>query len=217
MKDYVNHGVSVVSNLVFEYASKIGLSDAEILLWLQLFRFQSQGENLPGFEKIANAMNKPKSEVFKIYDDLNQHKAIEFVSKDGKDYYSLYPLLILIENYLANLEGRVDEKSKQEDVLTFKTLRESFEQEFGRLLTPIEIKKIQDWIDVDQFPMKVVELALREAVLNKVYNFNYIDKVLLNWKQLNLQSENDLKEYLSERRLAKFDRELKDDSFNYRK
>ena len=37
------------------------------------------------------------------------------------------------------------------------------------------------------------EIALKEAVLNQVYNFNYIDRILRNWEKKNIKTAQDVK------------------------
>lgn len=54
-----------------------------------------------------------------------------------------------------------------------------FEQEFGRPLSSAEIDKLVDWID--RTSTDVCIHALREAVMYRKLNFNYIDKILSQW------------------------------------
>ncbi len=54
-----------------------------------------------------------------------------------------------------------------------------FEQEFGRPLSSSEIDKLADWID--RTSAKMCIHALREAVMYRKLNFNYVDKILTQW------------------------------------
>jgi len=42
----------------------------------------------------------------------------------------------------------------------------------------------------------MIELALREAVLSQVYSLKYIDRILLNWQNHNLKTEEDIENFL---------------------
>ncbi|AEF25724.1 phage protein [Streptococcus parauberis KCTC 11537] len=48
-------------------------------------------------------------------------------------------------------------------------------------MTPFEIEDIQKWIHVDNTPIEVVNMALKEAVVNDKINWKYINKILINW------------------------------------
>ncbi|UWM90215.1 DnaD domain-containing protein [Streptococcus parauberis] len=62
-----------------------------------------------------------------------------------------------------------------------KKLFDNFHQCFGRFMTPFEIEDIQKWIHVDNTPIEVVNMALKEAVVNDKINWKYINKILINW------------------------------------
>lgn len=61
-----------------------------------------------------------------------------------------------------------------------KKIYELFEQNLGRLLSPIEIEKIQEW-DKD-FEYNVIEYALKKSILSNKKNLNYVGAILRNWK-----------------------------------
>jgi DNA replication protein len=54
-----------------------------------------------------------------------------------------------------------------------------FEQEFGRPLSSSEIDKLTDWLERTSGDICIH--ALREAVMYRKLNFNYIDKILSQW------------------------------------
>ncbi|WP_439644579.1 DnaD domain-containing protein [Amylolactobacillus amylophilus] len=77
------------------------------------------------------------------------------------------------------------------------TIRQ-FEIEFGRMISPIERQMIQSWFTVDHYDAGVIQLALREAVLAQVYNFKYVDRILLNWQRMNLKTTLQVERYLQQ-------------------
>ncbi|MCK1246260.1 DnaD domain protein [Streptococcus uberis] len=60
-------------------------------------------------------------------------------------------------------------------------LFENFQQCFGRFMTPFEIEDIQKWIHEDNMPIEVINMALKEAVVNDKINWKYINKILIDW------------------------------------
>lgn len=66
---------------------------------------------------------------------------------------------------------------EKEDKVT--TLYRTFEEEFGRTLSPIQYQRIGQWLEEDHYSPELILLALKEAVLNQKYNFNYIDSIFI--------------------------------------
>lgn len=57
-----------------------------------------------------------------------------------------------------------------------------FEREFGRTLSPYEYELINKWLEKGVSEETIKE-ALKEAVLNGVRNFKYIDKIIYEWSK----------------------------------
>ena len=76
----------------------------------------------------------------------------------------------------------------EENIFTF------IEENFGRLLSPIEYEIINNWEDNE-----LTRYAIKQAVLNGKYNIKYISKILESYKQKNIktvqQAQQDEEEY----------------------
>ena len=68
------------------------------------------------------------------------------------------------------------------------------ENEFGRLLSPLEIEIIRTW----DYPVDILKLAVQEASTSGNFNIKYIDKIIFNWKQRCLKSVADVKKYIAD-------------------
>ena len=66
-----------------------------------------------------------------------------------------------------------------------------FENELGKLLSPMQIEKIKEWIKTYKNEELIV-MALREAVMNGVSNFNYIDTILNEWSKKGYKNREDI-------------------------
>lgn len=69
----------------------------------------------------------------------------------------------------------------------------SFEQEFGRPLSPLEYEQIVQW--EKDMPLPLVEEALKRAVLMGKRNFKYINSILNEWRVNNIMTIIQVQEY----------------------
>ena len=73
---------------------------------------------------------------------------------------------------------------------------EFVQQEFGRTLSSTEIEFINSW----EYKPEIIKLAIKETVLNQVYNVKYTDKILYEWDKANLKDINSIKKHLKKRK-----------------
>lgn len=183
---WLEKGNTVVSNVLLEYYSALGMSELELVFVLQLQSCLDQNISFPEMTELARRMGKAEAELFPILHSLIQKKLVSIrTEKDasGKvaDSYSLEPLYQLLR---AALLKEKEAPKEAEDI----NLLAVFEQEFGRPLSPIEMQTIGAWLDADHYPKELVLEALREAVLNQAYSLKYIDRILLSWEKKNIKS-----------------------------
>lgn len=57
----------------------------------------------------------------------------------------------------------------------------TFQHEFGRLLSPMELEIINDWKE-QGFEDEKIREALKQSVFNGALSFRYIGKILQSWK-----------------------------------
>ena len=126
--------------------------------------------------------------------------------QEGKisNFYSLKPLYKKIDALFEQEQlsrkqsssNRISQPLDYENQDPLQLTVRQFEIEFGRLLSPIERQEIAAWINEDHYDPEVIKLALREAILAQVYNFKYVDRILLNWQRHNLTTVEQVKNYL---------------------
>ncbi len=98
----------------------------------------------------------------------------------------------LIEMDVSNKNGEVIEKIKLDalyDRLAFSVKEDTstdiynvFETELGRVLSSYEYELINKWLEQGNSEETIKE-ALKEAILNNVRSFKYIDKILYDWSK----------------------------------
>lgn len=185
LEEYLAGGETTISNLLLKNYTKLGLDTNEFMLWLQLHAAHQAGEDFPDLTIIAKNMGNT---IEKIYGVLNSLVEKEFVTletaldESGKqsDRYNLMPAYEKLNILKEQERFEAEEKN---DLAAQKKMLRSFEQEFGRPLSPIEYQKIGYWLNEDHYSPSLIELALQEAVLNQAYNFKYIETVLQSWEK----------------------------------
>ena len=70
------------------------------------------------------------------------------------------------------------------------------EKEFGRTLSSSEVEFINSW----EYNPEIIKLAIKETVLNQVFNVKYTDKILYEWDKANLKDVNSIKKHLKKRK-----------------
>lgn len=191
MLDFINAGQTVLPTLLLKHYRKLNLSNDELVLILQLKSNMDNGEHFPNTELIAKNMNMTERNVFKAIHQLIQKKVLSIeTTKDEKGMtQDAYSLNMLWEKLIVLMKQEQTEKVSEEEKNEEKSLYSIFEAEFGRPLSPIEMETLIMWIEVDRYSIELIQLALREAVLSQVYNFKYIDRILLNWEKKNIRTK----------------------------
>ncbi|ARD06749.1 MULTISPECIES: DnaD domain protein [Lactobacillus] len=210
--DYRNLGFTTLPNGLIAYYPQLHISDAELLLIIQLEAFAQHGEQFPSNEKIAANTNLSVSEVANLIQQLidQNYLAIEQTTDSQNriaDNYSLKPLYDKLDEYLNEhvlvKDQRQQNSTKISDSLENNPLNRiarQFEIEFGRYLSPIEREEIASWLNVDHYSPEIINLALREAVLSQAYSLKYVDRILLNWQRHNLKTSSEVKQFLQRNR-----------------
>lgn len=191
IKDYLKADTTDISNLILTYYKKIGMSDRGFLFYLQLLSYNQQGNPFPDLSVISDTMNIPVDELFQTLQELIDKGFLKIETKTNsqgrqEDSYDLTLVFERLASYLEQQNQKEKEVSKENDI---SQLYQTFETEFGRPLSPIEFETIQSWLTIDKYATELIQLALREAVLNQAYSLKYIDRILLAWERKNLTSK----------------------------
>lgn len=191
LMQWIEAGQTEVPTLLLKYYRKLGLSNDELVLVMQLKSHMDRGDYFPDLDGIAQAMDISKNNAFKAVHQLMQKKLLSIETKQDdkgvtEDAYSLTLLWEKLMVLMKQKETVAEVKQEEKDE---KNLYSIFEAEFGRPLSPIEIDSLIMWTEEDNFSAELIQLALREAVLSQVYSFKYIDRILLNWKKKNIRTK----------------------------
>lgn len=207
LKQFLEHGQSSISNLIFKYYKRLGLDEKELVMYL-LLTMEEQAYQKPVLEHISHMMNLSIEEVYGMLSQLEHKGWIRLHSKandEGKidDFYDLTPVYRKIDQVLLQ-EKRV--KKERDGKVNIQSLLSLLEQEIARPLSPIEIEQVNQWIIQDDYHPELIRLAFREAIYNKVrHPFQYADRILQRWQQERITTPNEAVSNLQENRKYKED------------
>lgn len=123
-------------------------------------------------EDIKDKTGLSEDEIVENFSSLLNKKFIELdVSNNGGVVTEKIKLDPLYDRLVFNDKPN---KKNNDDIYSL------FENEFGRTLSPMEFEMINSWLDKG-IEEDLIKKALKEAVLNGVRNFKYIDKIIYTW------------------------------------
>ncbi|WP_066635867.1 DnaD domain-containing protein [Desulfolucanica intricata] len=218
--DLMMQGFTSIPNLLLKHYKYMGISDMEMLLLIQLLRLRFDEKDLfPTPETLSNYVQSDIPEIEHNLANLIE-KGILAITKyydENQDMilpgYDFEPLFEAVSEIWACAKVKELEKTQkileeQEQQLTprlttinkkqsqsqeIAELYKTFENEFGRPLSPMEIEQIQNWsLEIDN---QLVREALRRAVLMGKHNFKYIDSIILEWQKNNLRTIEAINDY----------------------
>ncbi|WP_424766024.1 DnaD domain protein [Paenibacillus sp. sgz302251] len=186
-------GVHVSAMLLRTYR-QLDLSDSEAMLLLQIMVYMEADLNdFPMLEELAERMGLSVRDVGQMLARLMKD---DFLTIDG---YVDSTTGMQSERYnwsgwlfkAAQLTAEQKRETKKAERQPSKPLAASsssdlfsvFEQEFGRLLSPMECETISIWLDQDKYTDEIIRFALKEAVFAGKLSLRYIDRILFEWSR----------------------------------
>ncbi|KRO10621.1 DnaD domain-containing protein [Paucilactobacillus hokkaidonensis] len=185
MNRFVGAGQTVINNLILHHYRQIGMTTAQLMVYLQLKSYIDRGIPSPDINVIAQNLGTQATQVYELMHQMIEQKLMTHktqVDEAGKqsDYYDFSILLEKLAQLDQQKETKVEEvkqDNQRSDVF------DKIEVEFGRPLSPIEMETVSKWIDEDHYSVDLILIALQEAVLNQVWNLKYMDRILRSWEK----------------------------------
>lgn len=143
----------------------LSLEESMVVLLIDYFNEFNRNVDIPS---LANKLNMDGAHIDAILNQLLAKGYLKIEAINRKMVYQLDGLYLHTE----------DAKPCNSNV--FRNLFELYEQEFRRPLSQRESEQLSEWISVHD--LKLIEYALREAVIYDKVAFPYIDTILRNWK-----------------------------------
>lgn len=171
----------------FTHYRALQITDQEAMVVLHIVAFQQDGIGFPTPNEISNRMEISDQQVSSILQRLMQ-RGFLFIDQSKKDNMveETYTLFQLWERLIDHLEQQEQANQTNSSEQQIGDLFRVFEEEFGRVFTPLEYETISKWIDEDGHSVEVIRQALLEAVLAEKKSLKYMDRILFEWKKKNL-------------------------------
>ncbi len=201
--DLFIHGSTAIPNLLLKLYKDMGITDTEMMLLIQLFRlFTEENNYLPREDLLFEHLSGDEEQINRDLENLISNgmlKITEFYDAErdlvikGYDFEPIFDRLSEIWACARVQQHEAMKKITENKSKKTVNLYKSFEKEFGRLLSPMEIEQIDVWSQ--KMPSLMVLEALRRAVMLGKHNFKYIDSILLEWEKNNLTSPEQVEDY----------------------
>lgn len=197
LQRYIRAGQTTISNLLVHHYKQIGLTTAQLVLYLQFKSYQDRGTMNPDVRVIAKNLGTSETQVFNQLHQMMTNKLVKQGMRklpDGKEdaIYDFTPLL----NKLVLLEDQTTASVQEKEVQNNRQqVFAKLESEFGRPLSSMELQIVNDWLDKDDYSAAMVELALRQAVMNSALNLQYMERILQSWAHQGLRTKRDIEEH----------------------
>jgi DNA replication protein len=194
LRIWIEQGNVTISQLFFQHYKRLDIKDLDAVLLLHMFAFQADGSQFPTPSDLSARTHLTENEVSEILQRLMQRGLLEIQQSQDEngvlyEQFSMQPLWNRLVNLVVS-EKTAEEKQKEKvDEGQIFTL---FEQEFGRLLSPMECETITMWLDEDNHAVEIIKAALKEAVLAQKLSLRYIDRILFEWKKKRVRTLNDV-------------------------
>ena len=180
-KKVINAGSTNINNLLIQHFQELQFTSDEFVLFVNLKMFQEQGIHFPATAQLRKNTGFSIPQIYQLTQSLIDKHLIQIESRTSQnkkyqDYYDLSPAF-------EKLEVKQQTTPIQDTNNEVQNLFQKIEVEFGRPLSPIERQTIQEWLQEDKYSPEIINLALKEAVLNQVYSLKYMDRILINWEK----------------------------------
>ena len=186
----------VIRRELLDHYSELGLDEQDLIILIKLIYASETSNKQPSIELLQKGSNMQPREVTAVIQNLIQRELLELnVNKDEEGRFTEYMNLDPFYEKLSQLlKKETMTTNVQSDKEKFKSLFQMIEQTFARPLSPYEIETLNQWIDVDQHDIDIIQAALDEANSQNKLSFKYMDRILLNWKKNNVKTIDDSKE-----------------------
>ena len=188
LRMWIEQGNVTIPQLFFSSYKKLGIRDTDAMLILQMEAYHTQNNEFPTPSDFSSRMNLTENEVSQVLQRLMQKGYLKIAQANDSEgvlfeRFSLLPLWeALVNKEIESRNTTAETVEKEDEGQIFQV----FEQEFGRLLSPMECETITMWLDQDHHGTKIIKAALKEAVIAQKVSMRYIDRILFEWKKKNV-------------------------------
>ena len=153
-------------NWILDHLDELSVSAEETLVLL-LIDFMNEYQISVSHQVLAKKLKKSDDEI-----DDSAKGFLNLELRDGR---------IIFE-----IDG-IFEGEQEKPIAMDTSLFDQYETEFGRPLSQMEMQRLAEWTNT--YHQKMIIYALREALTYDKKSFDYIERILIEWKKRGLTPE----------------------------
>ena len=158
-------------NWILDHLDELSVSAEETLVLL-LIDFMNEYQISVSHQVLAKKLKKSDDEIDDILSRLSAKGFLNLELRDGR---------IIFE-----IDG-IFEGEQEKPIAMDTSLFDQYETEFGRPLSQMEMQRLAEWTNT--YHQKMIIYALREALSYDKKSFDYIERILIEWKKRGLTPE----------------------------
>lgn len=175
----------VIPKIFLKNYRKLNITDLEFIVILVIMDMGNKIIYDP--ITIANELNIDKMMVMETISNLVEKNILSIVSEKNNrktmEYISLEQLYSRLMNIIIDIPSPTTQVSS--------SVFETFEKELGKTLSPMQYEQIKEWIN-SGVSEELIICALKEAVINGINNFRYIDGIINKWQNKGYKTKDDV-------------------------
>ena len=176
----------VIPKILFNNYKRLNITEEELVVVMLIISLGNKIECNPDI--FVQELGMEKHRVMMIINNLMSKKILSLETVKNGRKMEEYISLSLLYDKLVNI---VIDISEEDSVKIDNSIFTIFENELGKLLSPMQMETIKEWVTTYKNEELIV-MALKEAVMNGAYHFNYIDKVLNEWNKKGYKTKEDV-------------------------
>lgn len=185
--------MTAVPNILLEYYKDFQLSEKDVLFLLNMIRIHSHGIPVT-FDSLVQYTQFRSAEVEMLLPPLVERGFLSMDEQGGINMNGLFDKFREVWGWRKAKDlGEKKNKERLKGDEAFAAVYRKFQEEMGRPLSPVEGEQIKDWYYGMSLSGELIYEALKRAVLIDKRNFQYINKILLDWHSKGYRDKKDLK------------------------
>lgn len=167
--------------LLLENYKKLKISEKELVTLFMIDHFITLGNPFVTADLLSLKMSLDVKEIDKTLVALLTRGFIEYIAQGKKTITTLNPLKVkLYREFQISLTKEDEAQSSKEVEKELNNIFEEFSKLLGRVLAPVEISKIREWVSYGYSDEMIIN-ALKEALSKGKKSLRSVDKILLVW------------------------------------
>lgn len=156
---------------IYDHLEDLALSSEEVMVIL-LIDFMNEHRIAIRHAILAQKLKVNSDEIDDIMSKLSAKGYLQIEYQNGHIHF--------------DIDGVFEDETKKTSAFDL-SMFELFEIEFARTLSQLEVQRLADWLN--EYDQKLISYALREALTYDKKSFDYVERILQEWKRKGLSAE----------------------------